>query len=575
MAGYKAYKVKWYRGSVKKSEFTYVCPQVDRVISYIAPVTPYTNFQGAALTASGGSFAFYRPLINYGTNDGTYTKACWANSGANYIDISDLANNDIWDFGDGYQLKWTSVNPNSAFFEFHYYYNGNDVGSGQIFGSPNRAVYYSNQGKYISAGGALPWYSEPVGKCVQWMTQEANSVTPVGDLTHPVTDSYYNGGNMQFFSVTDNVKNWWLGIPVFDMEEPYPDINPSTPSGPAAADGIPENDPVDIPDLPSVSVSDTGFVSLFNPTLLQVKDLADYMWTGLFDVDTYRKLFADPMDCLLGFNMLPVAIPHGTAVPVRVGNISTGISMNPATSQWVEVDCGSINVGDAFGSYLSYSPYTKFSLHLPYIGTVELSTDDVVGKTLSLKYHVDVLSCACVAYLKCGDSVLYEFTGSCGYSIPISGNDFRSTIANIVSIAATIGGAVISGGAAAPIAGTGAKAVAKRARQKAAQSVEAIGDAASISKNVMSLKPEVHRSGAIGGSAGMMGIQTPYLIVEYPNPCKPKSQYKYTGYPSFVTVKLNDISGYAEFENIIVENIPCTEEEMVMIKDLCKGGIHL
>lgn len=377
-----------------------------------------------------------------------------------------------------------------------------------------------------------------------------------------------------------NLAQFIEGLKPYDSNEPYPEIEPSTPSGPAEATGIPENDPVDFPDVPTVSVSDTGFITLFNPSLPQVKALADYMWTGLFDLATYKKIFADPMDCLLGFNMLPVAIPHGTAVAVRVGNISTGIQMNPATSQWVEVDCGSIDVGNAFGNYLSYAPYTKFSMYLPYIGIVELSTDDVMGKTVSLKYHVDVLSCSCVAYLKCGASVLYQFTGSCGYSIPVSSNDFRATIANIVSITATVAGAIVSGGAAAGVtAGTTAKAAAKaarkRAQQKAARTASAIGDAASIGKNVMGSKPEIHRSGAIGGSAGILGMQKPYLIVEYPNPCKPEKQYHYTGYPSFVTVKLQDITGYAEFEEILVEGVPCTEAEQTMIKELCEGGIFL
>lgn len=372
------------------------------------------------------------------------------------------------------------------------------------------------------------------------------------------------------------MREWYTGIVPIDTDDPYQDIPDSEPSGPAEATGIPDSDPIDIPDLPTVSISDTGFITLFNPSLSQVKDLAAYMWTGLFDLATYKKIFADPMDCILGFNMLPVAIPHGTAVPVRVGNISTGINMYPATSQWVEVDCGTLDIGDAFGNYLSYSPYSKYSLYLPYIGIVELSADDVVGKTLALKYHIDVLSCSCVAYLKCGNSVLYQFTGSCGYSIPVSGNDFRATIANIVSITATVAGAVVTGGAAAGItAGTTAKAAAKAARMKAAQTAQHIGDAASVGKNVMGSKPEIHRSGAIGGSAGILGMQKPFLIVEYPNPCKPAKQYHYTGYPSFVTVKLSSLSGYAAFEEIIVEGVPCTETEQAMIKELCAEGIFL
>ena len=355
---------------------------------------------------------------------------------------------------------------------------------------------------------------------------------------------------------SSDVLNWIAHMPEpadFDPNDPYIDIPDSTPSGPAEGVGLPTSDAVDIPSLPTFSVTDTGFVTLFNPTMAQVKALADYMWNGLFDINNFKKIFADPMDCILGFNMVPVAVPSGSAMNINIGNILTSVSMNVATSQWVELDCGSIDIGLPYGSYLDFSPYTKFSIYLPYIGTCELSADDVAGKMLTLKYHVDALSCACVAYLKCGNHVLYQWTGSCGYSIPVTQNDFSRMIMGMISVAAAgIGGAVV-GGASAAIVNAGASAA----------------------KNVSGLKPEVHRSGAIGSSAGLMGGQTPYLIIEIPNACKPSRQYHYTGYPGFITVKVGDLSGYAEFEEIILDGIGCTEEERSMIESLCKGGIYI
>lgn len=357
----------------------------------------------------------------------------------------------------------------------------------------------------------------------------------------------------EYVDMSKSLTTWYEGIKPIDINDPYPNIPQSTPSGPAEGVGLPTSDAVDIPGLPTFSVTDTGFVTLFNPTMSQVKDLADYMWNGLFDINNFKKIFADPMDCILGFNMVPVAVPSGAAANINIGNLVTSVTMNVATSQWVEVDCGSIDIGLPYGSYLDFSPYTKFSIYLPYIGTCELSADDVAGQVLTLKYHVDALSCACVAYLKCGDHVLYQWTGSCGYSIPVTQNDFSRMIMAIANIAAAgIGGAIV-GGAGAAIVNAGAAAA----------------------KNVSALKPEVHRSGAIGSSAGLMGAQTPYLIIEIPQACKPDKQYHYTGYPGFITVKVGDLSGYAEFEEIILDGIGCTEEERSMIEGLCKGGIYV
>lgn len=382
------------------------------------------------------------------------------------------------------------------------------------------------------------------------------------------------------FDLTD----FYNGITPVDLDDPYQDIPNSDPSGPAQGVGIPSSDPVDFPGLPSFSATDTGFITLFNPTLAQVKTLADYMWNGLFDVNNLKKLFANPMDCILGFNMLPVSIPNLGPADVCIGNLLTTVSMNVASSQWVEVDCGHLDLGLPYGSYLDFSPYTKYSIYLPYIGTCELSADDVAGKVLRLKYHVDVLSCSCVAYLKCGDSVLYQWTGSCGYSIPLTQNDFSQVIANIIAIATTVGSAVVSGGAAAPVAAAAgkkltakqaARAAARAAAAKKANTLAAIGAGESVAKSVMSSKPEVHRTGTIGSSAGIMGLQQPYLIIEIPKACKPAKQYHYLGYPSFTTVKLGDVSGYQEFTSIILDGIPCTEDERDMLLAACEGGIYL
>jgi len=186
--------------------------------------------------------------------------------------------------------------------------------------------------------------------------------------------------------------------------------------------------------------------------------------------------------------------------------------------------------------------------------------------------------------LKCGDSVLYQWTGSCGYSIPLTQNDFSQVIASIIAIATTVGSAVVSGGAAAPVAAAAgkkltakqaARAAARAAAAKKANTLAAIGAGESVAKSVMSSKPEVHRTGTIGSSAGIMGLQQPYLIIEIPKACKPAKQYHYLGYPSFTTVKLGDVSGYQEFTSILLDGIPCTEDEREMLLAACEGGIYL
>ena len=346
---------------------------------------------------------------------------------------------------------------------------------------------------------------------------------------------------------------FWDGLIPNDPDDPYPDDDDSDDDD--GGDGyLPDDDPIDIPDVPDVSVSDSGFLTLYNPTMTQVQNLASFMWSGLFDPATFKKLFADPMECIIGLNLLPVAVPNTEPYEVKIGNISTGVYMPKVSSQFVKVSCGTVNLAPIHDSYMDFAPYSKWSIYLPYIGIQSLSADDVAHKALTVEYIVDVLTCACIAFIKAGGHVLYQFAGTCGYDIPLTSENFSRVIGNLAQLAVTVGGAVATGGASAPLN---------------------VGAVASTMNNLTANKPDVHRSGALGGSAGIMGRQKPYLIIEYPHLCKPASQPKYLGYPSFITKSVGSVSGYTEWDSIILSGIPCTDEERQTIEDILKGGAYV
>ena len=307
---------------------------------------------------------------------------------------------------------------------------------------------------------------------------------------------------------------------------------------------------VNIPNLPTLSAVDTGLISLFNPSSAQLKTLANYLWGSAFDLSTWKKMFADPMDAILGLSIVPVNVPSDGSASLTVGNISTGITLPKVSSQYVTVDCGTINVNEYWGAYLDYSPYTQAEIYLPFIGIHPMTIDDIMGKPVHVVYHIDVLSGACCAYVKCGGSVLYSFVGQCSCSIPITSNDWTNVINGTISIAASIGTMVATGGASAPMAIPGMAATATN-----------------------SLKPTVEKSGAMGGMGGMLGVQNPYIILTRPKQAIPAYQNTFTGYPSFITKTLSECSGYTEVENIHLENVPATDGELEEINDLLKSGV--
>lgn len=351
-------------------------------------------------------------------------------------------------------------------------------------------------------------------------------------------------------SISENYYSFFAdATPFSPNDDPYNPGGESTHGGGGGKFDDPST-PTDIPPLPTVSASETGFITLYNPPLYDLKTLATYLWSGPFDDATFKKLFANPMDAILGLSILPVKPEVSAPQAIKFGNSETAIVTPVVTSQYVTVDCGSLFIDEYWGAYLDYSPYTKIDIYLPYIGIHPLSADDVMNKTIHVVYHVDVLSGACVAFIQCDDSVIYSFAGQCSAQIPINGDNWNNVYNGAISVATSIGTMIASGGMTAPM---GVTQIASTA--------------------VNSSKPAVEKSGSVSGACGMLSIQTPYLIITRPRQAMPKAQNTYTGYPSFITEKLADLNGYTEIESIHIENVPATAQELSEIESLLKSGV--
>lgn len=345
-------------------------------------------------------------------------------------------------------------------------------------------------------------------------------------------------------------KDVYANILVTNAPDPYQEGDGSREAGgdgeEDAEDEIPFTDP------PVSGIAYSGFLTIFTPNLSQLQSLAGYMWSEFFDVDTWKKLFANPMDAILGLHIIPCSPGYSGNKEVKVGGMGTGVSMDYTTIRYHRVSMGTCNVPKKWGAYLDYNPYTKMSIFLPYIGFRDLDTDDVMDRTLALQYIVDILTGACVAELRCGTDVLYSWEGNCANPVPITSNSWSSAIGSAVSIAAAIATTALTHGASAPmIAGT----------------------VASVGANSMNLKPSVSRSGSLGGSGGFIAKQTPYIIRTVPNLVIPADQNKFIGYPSFVTTSLGSLTGYNEISSIHLEGIPATGNELAEIETLLKGGV--
>lgn len=338
--------------------------------------------------------------------------------------------------------------------------------------------------------------------------------------------------------------------------DPYNPYSGGGTSGPGGGGGSfsGDNEPIEIPDLPSISAVDAGFITIYKPSLDELRNLSKYMWSDLFSLDSFKKIFADPIDCILGLNIMPFGIASGGKANVFVGNLDTGIRMTLAQQQYVAVDCGSVKAAEYSGSFFDYSPHTKYNIYLPYIGIEPLDPDEITGKDIRVVYHVDILTGSLICYVKVGNAVMYEYQGACGQTIPINGSDFTSVFMGAVQIAGNVAGMVATGGASA-----GAIA----------------GGLLSSTSTAAGMKPNIEKSGSLSGAGGFLGNQKPFIIKETPRQCMPLSQQKYTGFPSYQTQKLGSVSGYTEVESINLSGIPANDSELGEIESLLKGGVYL
>lgn len=442
----------------------------------------------------------------------------------------------------------------------------------RVIGSDGTELYSSNIGSIPSNAFRSPTVGFFIGNnnipyCTGF-TDSANFVTTGQYVSFVpntresfgiITNTDYNGSSRY----TVNQKMIDVAVAILNdssigREDPFQNGGNTTPGG-GTGDFDGTGDKIPKPTKPTLSAVDAGFITIFNPTVGQLQNLASYMWGSLFDVSSWKKLFADPMQCILGLSLVPVSVPNGGTKPVTVGNIPTGINMTVAGSQYVDLDCGTLNVNEYWGAYLDYDPFTSVDIYLPYIGMRTLKADDIMGTAVNVYYWVDILSGACTATISCDNCALYTFTGQCSASVPISGNDWTNVVNGAISAAAALP-AFVSG-----IAGAA----------EGALTAGAAAGAANLATSVFNSKPHVEKSGTMSGTGGLLGIQKPFLIVTRPRQAAPQYQASYTGYPSLITRGLSQLGGYTIVDEIHLQNIPATDTELDEIERILKTGVIL
>lgn len=308
------------------------------------------------------------------------------------------------------------------------------------------------------------------------------------------------------------------------------------------------------------STDDIGMYRIYNPTPSQLQSITNFLWSksegegGSF-FDNVTKLFQDPMQCIIGLSRVYAPVSVGGTEQFTIGKVTVPTSwlslpVNTTSSQYSEVDMGSVSIKEYFGDVRDYDGYTQIQIYLPFIGFRQLKTNDVMGGTIHLTYYVDILTGNCNAKIDVSRKnmvrqCLYTFDGNCSEQIPVSGSNYTNLISSTLM-------GMISG------AGTGGQ----------------IGAVVGGTTSLMSgMSNNVQRSGSISGSLGAINIKKPYLIISRPIPADANTFNNFYGYPANKTIRLGNCSGYTKVKSVHVEGIICTDEEKNMIESQLKQGV--
>lgn len=302
-------------------------------------------------------------------------------------------------------------------------------------------------------------------------------------------------------------------------------------------------------------VAPTGNASalwaIYHPSQSEIDQFGAWLWSSNF-IDQIQKIFNNPMESIIGLHKVyATPVDAGTST-IGVGYLDSGVSSAYITQQYVDVNCGSVNLYEQFGNVFDYSPFTSVKLYLPFIGIVNLDVAEVMRATISVSYGVDVLTGACLARVtisRDGNSnVLYQYAGNCAVQYPLSMGSYMGIVSSIIGVAGSIAATVASGGSVAPLA---------------------IG-AASAAFNAHT---SVQNSGNFSGNAGAMGGKKPYLIVERPQTKLANNQESFEGVPTNDYSKLGNMSGFVKCRDMHLINVNATDTEINEIRQYLYNGV--
>lgn len=136
------------------------------------------------------------------------------------------------------------------------------------------------------------------------------------------------------------------------------------------------------------------FFTIYEPTNANMQKINDAIFINAADGTTINVLHY-----FSSYKKFYCKIPIAGYKQLKGGAYDFGVQAPYVKEHTIVVNCGSVEIPEQYQSLLDYSPFSRLTIYLPFIGFQELDDKLVVGHTLKVQYVVDVLSGRCLAQL--------------------------------------------------------------------------------------------------------------------------------------------------------------------------------
>ena len=334
------------------------------------------------------------------------------------------------------------------------------------------------------------------------------------------------------------------------------------------------------------------FVSTYVCDRTDVLNVANAFYsndTSIIDnIKNGLELFgAEPFQALCGLKWFPCSLANVvTTAPqnyVYFGSYkyeSAGLSLNKVVGITANgyIDAGTVTLTPVQQSFRSFEPYCGLSCFLPYIGWQKLRIADYWGKTVNVRYYLDIYTGSCIAALVSNGVFVDYFTGTLGVELPVTGqmlSQYSNSALN--GLLGTAGGALGGAASGAMLAGTAGLALGPAGTAALAVGGAAAGAAVGLFSMSQKGAPKDHNT-TKGSFTSSVGAYLPQYVIfrfDVHDLIIPDLLTDLYGRPSSASGKVSGFSGFLQADTLKLNTSGMEDDEASEVAALLKEGIYI